>query len=424
MTDTSVVPVVPRWLPAPDLDRILDALRADGRTIIGPTVRDEAIVLDEILSAADLPTGWSAEASPGRYRVTRLHHARRFDHAVGPMSWKRWTFPPRIGSRVGRKTASGVRFTGIDPRPAPLAFIGVRACELTALQIQDHVLLDGQAIDADYRARRASAFVVAVECARPNSTCFCTSMGTGPEVTSGFDVALTELDDGFVVRAGSPAGVTLVAALDLPPADQSAIDAAAGVVAGARSAMGVPIDMSVVPGGLASAPEHPGWAAVAERCLSCTNCTLVCPTCFCSSVEEVTDLDGAHAERWREWDSCFSVDHSYIHGGAVRPSGRSRYPRRPRNPKFARSAQPRIWRGVLLGWTRGFTRTAGHRADRTHSADCCSGSRPNSTWGTAVSRRPTFAQQRSVLRQLPPTRWGWHGWASPRDQRRRHPERP
>jgi NAD(P)H-flavin reductase/formate hydrogenlyase subunit 6/NADH:ubiquinone oxidoreductase subunit I len=319
------VPVAPRWLPAAELDRILDALRADGRTIIGPTVRDEAIVLDEILSATDLPAGWGAETSPGHYRLIRRDNARRFDHAVGPMSPKRWTFPSRAPIRVGRRTASGVRFTGADPHPTPLAFIGVRACELTALQIQDHVLLDGPAIDGDYRARRASAFVVAVECATPTSTCFCTSMGTGPEVTTGFDVALTELDHGFVVRTGTPAGEALIGALDLPLANASALDAAAAQVAGAREAMGTPIDMSQVREGLQSAPEHPGWAVVGERCLSCTNCTLVCPTCFCTSVVQRSDLEGMTSTSERTWDSCFADGFAKVAGGSFRPQVKDRY---------------------------------------------------------------------------------------------------
>ena len=325
MTDTAVGRDVARWLPTGDLERLLDALRADGRTIIGPTVRDEAIVLDEILTAADLPAGWGAEASPGRYRLTRRDDARRFDHAVGPMSWKRWTFPPRAPMRVGRRTASGVRFTIADRHPTPLAFIGVRACEVTALEIQDHVLLDGQAIDGDYRARRASVFVVAVECATPTSTCFCTSMETGPEVTSGFDVALTELDDGFVVRIGSPAGATLIESLELAPADPSATDAAAGLVAGARAAMGTPTDMSKVREALPLAPGHPGWAAVGERCLSCTNCTLVCPTCFCSSIVERSDLDGANSISERTWDSCFADGFAKVAGGSFRPHVKDRY---------------------------------------------------------------------------------------------------
>jgi sulfhydrogenase subunit beta (sulfur reductase) len=325
MTDTLVAPAVARWLPYDELDRLLDALRADGRTIIGPTARDGTIILDQILGASDLPAGRGAETAPGQYRLTTRDDGRRFDHAVGPMSPKRWTFPPRTPIRLARRTASGARFTAVEPRPTPLAFIGVRACELAALQIQDHVFLDGPAVDGDYRARRASAFVVAVECATPASTCFCTSMGTGPEVTAGFDVALTELDDGYVVRVGSAAGDRLVGSLDLAPAAETHQAAAAAVVAGARSAMGVPLDMSNVRTGLAASPDHPGWAAVAERCLSCTNCTLVCPTCFCTSVHERSDLDGTTSTSERTWDSCFTDGFAKVAGGSFRPEGKDRY---------------------------------------------------------------------------------------------------
>ncbi len=324
-SDPVTVPDVARWLPNAKFGRLLDALRADGRTVIGPTVRDDVIVLDEIVHAADLPTGRGAETGPGHYRMTVRDDERRFDHAVGPMSPKRWIFPPRAPIRLGRKTPGGVRFSGIDPQPPALAFVGVRACELAAIRIQDHVFLDGQAIDGDYRARRSSAFIVAVECATPTATCFCTSMGTGPEVTESFDVALTELDDGFVVRVGSPAGRALVGSLDLAPADPSATEAAEAVVAGARQAMGTPMDMTNVHDALQASPEHPGWAAVADRCLSCTNCTLVCPTCFCTSVVEKSDLDGTTSTGERTWDSCFNEGFAKVAGGSFRPQTKDRY---------------------------------------------------------------------------------------------------
>ncbi|WP_325063331.1 4Fe-4S dicluster domain-containing protein [Halovulum marinum] len=80
-----------------------------------------------------------------------------------------------------------------------------------------------------------------------------------------------------------------------------------------------------IPDLLRENPDHPHWDVVADRCLSCANCTLACPTCFCSDVEDVNDLTGDHTERWRTWDSCFTADFSYVHGGSVRRSTKSRY---------------------------------------------------------------------------------------------------
>ena len=302
-----------RFLPRAGLDALIGALAADGRTVIGPSVADGAIVLDEIASAADLPLGWAAEAKPGGYRLIRNDRARAFDHAIGPMSWKRWTFPPRVPMSAGA------------PPAPPLAFLGVRACEIAALLVQDRVLEGGPAVDADYRARRAACLVVAVDCATALDTCFCTSMGTGPEVTGGYDLALTELDDGFLVRVGSPAGEGIVERLGLGRANAQQRVAAAETVRRTRERIGDPIPVAGLPERLLAAAESPRWAEIAERCVTCANCTLVCPTCFCTSVVAKSDLDGSNASSERTWDSCFTFDFARVAGGNFRPRTRDRY---------------------------------------------------------------------------------------------------
>lgn len=71
--------------------------------------------------------------------------------------------------------------------------------------------------------------------------------------------------------------------------------------------------------------DSPRWSEIADRCLGCTNCTLVCPTCFCSTVEDTSALDGTAATRSRRWDSCFTMDFSSVHGAPIRASTASRY---------------------------------------------------------------------------------------------------
>jgi Fe-S-cluster-containing hydrogenase component 2 len=97
------------------------------------------------------------------------------------------------------------------------------------------------------------------------------------------------------------------------------------VVDAAADRMGRSMPATSLPDLLAASRESPHWDDVAARCLTCGNCTMVCPTCFCTTTEEVTDLTGEHAERWRRWDSCFDLDFSYLHGGSVRTSGQARY---------------------------------------------------------------------------------------------------
>ena len=315
----------PAFLPRADLGRLFDLLHADGHRIIGPTVSQGAIVYAEIGTPAELPTGWTATQAPGAYRLQPTGTDRAFGYAVGPTSWKHETFPPRVPLTVGHRVDGQATFEDAVPDPPRVAFLGVRGCEIAALLTQDAVLALGPSVDRDYVARRAAALVIAVECVTPASTCFCTSMGTGPEVTSGFDVAMTELDDGFVVRSGSPAGDHLLDALALPAATEAQQALARAAVATARTQIGDPVPTAGLPARLIEAAESPRWAEIAERCLSCANCTLVCPTCFCTSVTQVSDLDGVESVAERTWDSCFNLGFAKVAGGNFRPRTQDRY---------------------------------------------------------------------------------------------------
>ncbi len=314
---------------APDaLDSLVQALRARGFRVLGPTLRDDAIVYDDLDSADELPTGWTDEQDAATYRLVRRADDARFGYAVGPHSWKQFLFPPRVRLWQAQRRNGGFEVEEPAPDERPLAMLGVRPCEVHGIAIQDRVFLQGPFTDRDSEARRRDAFVVAVNCFEPGGTCFCTSMGTGPKAEQGYDLALTEILDGehrFLVEAGTERGAEVLGELPSRAATRADRDAAAKTTARAAESMGRSLDASDLRGLLAANLEHPRWDDVAKRCLGCTNCTLVCPTCFCSSVSDVTDLVGERAERVRIWDSCFSVDHSYIHGGSIRPSGRSRY---------------------------------------------------------------------------------------------------
>lgn len=312
------------------LQALIEALAADGYTVVGPTLRQQAIVYDEIASTADLPVGWTDEQEGGQYRLRRRGDDAFFGYAVGPQSWKQYLFPSRATVFTATRDGNGNGFEVREPEAPPrYAFLGVRACEMHAIGIQDRVFIRSGPTEPLYRAAREGAFLIALNCSTPSGTCFCVSMGTGPRVPPGFDLALTELLDGsrheLLVESGTDRGAALLARLPRREARPPDVDAADAVVEHTAANMGRTMVTEGIRELLASTLEHPRWDDVAERCLSCTNCTLVCPTCFCSSVEDVTDLTGQETERVRRWASCFEVDHSYLHGGSVRGTIRSRY---------------------------------------------------------------------------------------------------
>lgn len=305
---------------------LVDALRAGGRHLVGPCVRDGAVVYEPLDDAAQLPHGLRDAQSPGCYRLEQQDTPRCFAWANGPQALKPLVFAPREQLWGSRRTEDGtLEFLASEVTAEATAVLGVRACDLAALALQDRHFLDGTHSDPGYRARRESLFLVAVHCTSPADTCFCASTGDGPRAEGGFDVALYETDDGFVVTSGSLAGRALCSVLPLVELSQEVFAAANAEVeaAGESQRRSLPGQDLRVP--LMARLEHPRWAEVAERCLSCGNCTAVCPTCFCHAEVERPDIDGRHSAHYRQWDSCFTEGHSRLSGFVVRPDTRTRY---------------------------------------------------------------------------------------------------
>lgn len=315
-----------RFLARDRLQSLLDVLQDAGYECIGPRIRDGAIVYESIESVEQLPRGVRDRQAPGEYRLDAAEGLRRFAWANGPQALKPLLFAPRESLWSVRRDAQGrLGFEPVQTVVRPRAVLGVRACDLAALRLQDAHFRDGAHPDPAYSARRDALFLIAVHCTHPAATCFCVSTGDGPRAASTYDLALSELDEGFIIEAGSAAGVVILGQLpteDVTACQQETADRE--IEAGAR------LQQRTLPGTdlqriLFERFEHPRWDEVAQRCLSCGNCTAVCPTCFCYSEHEEPRLDGEASSHYRQWDSCFTHGHSYIHGGVVRGGTRERY---------------------------------------------------------------------------------------------------
>ncbi|MGC9457546.1 MAG: 4Fe-4S dicluster domain-containing protein [Halothiobacillaceae bacterium] len=313
------------FLPRHQLEALFDALRTQGYDCVGPRVRDGAIVYEPLEGAGDLPTGWRQTQSPGSYRMARAEDDRQFAWANGPQALKPLTFHPRETLwESSRDEQGGLSFSAASVDTRPTAVIGVRACDLAALALQEAHFCSGIADEA-FRRRRESLLLVAVHCSHPAQTCFCASTGDGPKATEGFDIALHELEDGFLVEVGSARGREVVEALPLEEGS-----AARDQQAERQIEVAVEVQERSLPGGdlptmLFERLHHPRWDEVADRCLSCGNCTAVCPTCFCNTELDQPTLDGEGSAHVRVWDSCFTAGHSYLHGIVIRSDTKFRY---------------------------------------------------------------------------------------------------
>ncbi|MGI9584024.1 MAG: 4Fe-4S dicluster domain-containing protein [Acidimicrobiia bacterium] len=318
-----------RVLDRSNFDVLFEQLHEAGYTVVGPTLHEDSIVYDTLSSSADLPVGMTSEQQPGHFRVVERDDEALFGYAVGPQSWKKFLFPPRTTLWHAVSENGNIRFEAREPADTRYAFLGARSCELAAMSIQDRVFTGGPGEDPTYSNARNDALTVAVNCGVPGGTCFCVSMGTGPKCESGYDLVLTELidEDGhrFLVEAGTDTGASILEGLPTAEATTEDVDLSETVMDHASKSMGRTLDTEGVRGFLADSPEHPRWDEIASRCLACTNCTLVCPTCFCSTTEDATDLHTGDSIRSRRWDSCFTLDFSVLHGSPVRTTTKARY---------------------------------------------------------------------------------------------------
>jgi sulfhydrogenase subunit beta (sulfur reductase) len=312
-------------LSKPELDGLLADLRQNGFQTVGPRVRDEGVVYAEIEKLSDLPRGIQTTQKPASYRMVQTGQNHYFDFIPGSQSWKQFLFPSRTELFTAHKENGKWNLNESKDGQPHYALIGVRACELAAIEVQDRVFLRADFNDPVYRARREGLFILAVNCTHPNDTCFCTSMGTGPAHKAGYDLCLTELDDLFLVQVGSELGRALLSnrTFDLPSAfvQKHAADA----LDNATRSITRTLNTDGLPELLMDRLESERWAEIGKRCLSCANCTQVCPTCFCWDATDVPDLTGKIARRERVWDSCFNLYYSYMAGGNTRPTIRSRY---------------------------------------------------------------------------------------------------
>jgi len=318
-----------KYLHREQLVDFFDALESFGYKVIAPQLRDDAIVYDELTNISQLPSGVEGRQLPGRYQLYDNGSSRCFSWVNGPSALKPYLFKPQQPlwdvEMTAEETDNGLIFKSREPDSTALAVFGIRPCDFSAMDLYDRHFMKREYPDPFYRAVRGNLLTVVVNCAVCAETCFCASTGDGPTLVDSADMIMDELDEGYVVAVGTAIGTRLLNVLSLSDASDIQLSAAAKQREKAAASQKRYLINENMYANLFSQLDSPYWQKIAERCLSCGNCTAVCPTCFCHREIDTPDVEGTTSEHIREWSSCFNADHSVIHGHAVRGSNDLRY---------------------------------------------------------------------------------------------------
>lgn len=321
---------------------VIDELGRAGYEVWSPAIRDGVVVTRRFEDGDELPAGYVSVQSPGAYELVRTPDHSRFGWAVGPQPWKPLFHPASVTTMTMSQTdrVSTVAVSVASPPIEPLAVFGMRPCDMAGVDKLDRVLLECPTSgEPTYRDRRNGAFFVVVNCGVPASTCFCASVDTGPHVdgrTTTHDLEVTELvgatptaEPDYVIGATSVRGAEVLERVAERVESAAVSDVHLNRVAASRTAAENNMERHLSSGrvapALAGSHDSQRWEEVAETCLACGNCTAVCPTCFCTTINDIGDLTGTQVERHRDWESCFSLEFSRLGNAPVRTSVAARY---------------------------------------------------------------------------------------------------
>ena len=307
-----------------DLEVIFEKLKSDGYQTIAPVVKDGVISYEVIDQSSQIPQGFVEEVDAGTYKLQKVGGEARFDYKVGPTSLKRHFHPPKRKLFSVAKSPEGYQVLPSDDQRsgAKMAVFGMRSCDLAAMSVFDRVSSVFPS-DGFVSNRQRDTLKIVVGCLQAGQLCFCDSMGTGPLPKNDYDLLILEIKQPnlhYLVEAKSAVGKTLIDTLG-EPNEFSRNEYETKAKKTFRTVVKDPKSASAIK----QLPDHPVFNEIEKRCMACANCTMVCPTCYCTTTVEKDDLQSGNAERWLTWDSCFQTDYSYIHGGSIRETTKSKY---------------------------------------------------------------------------------------------------
>ncbi|MDI7274638.1 MAG: 4Fe-4S dicluster domain-containing protein [Anaerolineae bacterium] len=275
-----------------DLAAFLDRLIASEPGVVGPVRKEGKHVFAPLASADEVVLAYPSTILPP----------------------KKYLFPPQetlLRFRLG----SPPEAEAVLDAP-PLVVVGVHPCDLRGIWATDRAFGDDH-VDTNYHARRQALTIIGVDCL-PDEHCFCTSVGSHLPEAGTYDLFLTDIGDAVTVEIGTERGRALLERYartrDATGADLAGLQRSRRAKEAAIKAR-LNVEVQTLPLLFESLTKSPVWEELGARCLSCGNCNLVCPTCYCFDVGDLVQLNLTAGERVRRWDGCMLTDFATVAGG-------------------------------------------------------------------------------------------------------------
>jgi ferredoxin len=269
--------------------------------VVAPVKRGSGFIFDVIESPDDIEFGYTQTASsPKKYLMPPTETLMKFDARMNLVEDYAHEVTPRV-------------------------IFGVHTCDINAMNRLDTALIGGKYVDPYYKAHRDATLVVGISCT-PGSNCFCHLWGAD-EAQFGYDLFLHDIGDKYLVSMSNVEATNILeAACELSEATDEDRIAFRQATRARQSAFNKDIpDVQDVAMLMDVFHSDPFWEELGGKCLSCSACASVCPTCFCFDISDVLAPDGKTGERQRTWDACTSPNFAAVTGGHnFRPTGRER----------------------------------------------------------------------------------------------------
>lgn len=244
------------------------------------------------------------------------------DYPTTLTSLKKYYLPPRE-TLFEYDMADGVTDYRMEVRPRVL--FGAHACDINAINALNLVFEDPRYPDPYYEAHKKATMIVGISC-MPGDSCFCHLLDAG-EVRSGYDLFLADIGGRYLVSIGSVEGADILeAACDPREATDEDRRAFRDYTHRRQRAFNEDIpSVQEIPMLMDAFHSDDFWEELGSRCLNCTACSSVCPTCYCFDIRDVLDPSGKTGRRERVWDACTSPQFALVTGGHnFRPGPRER----------------------------------------------------------------------------------------------------